>query len=118
MKRLFTGAVLASISVLAVAGCSASQEEVYWDAFDTGAQMAADYEPPPEDPRCSDGSITDTAEYIGACAGWKESVPQSSVREQCGEQMPENVADRATWMEGCSDGANDSPNYEDYGSHP
>ncbi|MFF4548610.1 hypothetical protein ACFY1J_30990 [Streptomyces sp. NPDC001406] len=117
MKRLFTGAVLASISLLAMTGCSASQEEVYWDAFDTGAQIAADYVAPPQDPRCSDGSITDTAEYLRACSGW-ETPSQSSVREQCGEQMPDDVADRATWMEGCTDGANDSPNYEVYGNHP
>lgn len=117
MKRFLVSATLASVGIFATAGCSASQEEIYWDAFDTGAKVAASYEPPPRDPRCGDGSITDTAEYLMACAGFSTPT-QGFIHEQCGEQMPDDVADRAVWMKGCTDGAHDSPNYEVYGKHP
>ncbi|MFF3351098.1 hypothetical protein ACFYWN_00430 [Streptomyces sp. NPDC002917] len=117
MKRSLGGATLASLIILAAAGCSASQEEIYWDAFDTGAKVATSYVPPPKDPRCFDGSITDTAEHLMACSGF-DTPSQGFIHEQCGEQMPDDVADRAVWMEGCTDGANDSPKYEVYGNHP
>ncbi|WP_406175272.1 hypothetical protein [Streptomyces sp. NBC_00996] len=116
MKRFFIGAVVAS-TVLAVAGCSASREEIYWYALDIGVQIAGDYEPLPQDPRCTDGSITDPAQRILACSGW-DAPSQGWIREQCGERMPDGVADRSTWMEGCADGANDSPKYEVFGKHP
>ncbi|MFD5628152.1 hypothetical protein [Streptomyces sp. NPDC127072] len=117
MKRLFIGVALASISVLTATGCSASREETYWDAFDAGAQVAQGYQPPPKGPECTDGSITDTAEYLMSCSGW-DSPSEASIREQCGQQLPDDVSDRAVWMEGCADGANDSPNYESFGKHP
>jgi hypothetical protein len=117
VKRVFIGVALASISVLTATGCSASREDTYWDAFDVGVQVAQDYQPPPKGPECFDGSITDTAQYLMSCSG-SDTPPQATIHEQCGEQMPDDVSDRAIWMEGCTDGANDSPNYETYGKHP
>ncbi|MET7760736.1 hypothetical protein ABZS71_01370 [Streptomyces sp. NPDC005393] len=119
MKRFHVGATLPVLALLTVVGCStsASRDDIYWDAFDGGAKIAGDYEPPPVDAGCTDGSITDTAQRILKCSRW-DKPSQDWVRQQCGEQMPNDVADRTTWMAGCTDGANDSPEYEVYGKHP
>ncbi|MEU1318613.1 hypothetical protein [Streptomyces tibetensis] len=98
--------------VLLLAGCTQS-DDVYWDAFSAGEEVAGSYETPSQPADCSG---KEGAEAIMCGAGWN-SPTQFWIDDECGSRMPD-TSERQVWMEGCRDGANDSPNYEQYGPRP
>lgn len=112
MRRSAYVTVTVLITLLFGTGCgsTASPSDVYWDAYGVGEQIDTT---PTHDPNCADGiDPNDTAKRIMACAGFGPNVG-----EECGKRLPSGV-DSVNWMEGCSDGAYNHPNYRAYGPRP
>lgn len=99
--------------LLCTAGCGASKEDTYWAGYVAGEGIDTEAK---SDPNCADGiDPSDVAARIRACAAWPKS--QGAIYDECGEMLPDDV-DSSVWMEGCTNGANDRPNYAAYGPRP
>ena len=99
--------------LLCTAGCGASQEDTYWDGFAAGEGIDIEGK---GDPNCADGiDPSDTVGRIRACMTFSKSY--GAIYDECGKMLPDDV-DSSVWMEGCTNGANDRPNYAAYGPRP